>query len=195
MSGSEASLAAQQDIAGGIWGRLYVEHRRALTVYAASLAGGHEGGMDLLQDVLVRLIGEASIPDTPLPFAMRCLRNLAIDRRRTRNRAGDGDPAVTLAFLAAPPPSEAPREDQRLRAALAAIPDGQREVIVLKIYGEITFAEIAEILARPLGTVTSLYARGIDALRTRLSAEIEHEHRRIGTATPPVAAGNAEPRA
>lgn len=170
-----------------MWERLYLDNRRALTVYAASLAGNLADGMDLLQDVFVRLIGARAAPVNPLAFALRCLRNLAIDRRRARSSACDGDLAISLAFLAAPPPRETTGYEQGLREALAAISDGQREVIVLKIFGELTFAAIAEVLVRPIGTVTSLYARGIDALRTQLGTETDNEYGRNRAKTAAIA--------
>ncbi len=42
---------------------------------------------------------------------------------------------------------------------------------MLKVYGELPFREIAEVVGRPLGTVTSQYARGLDELRGLLQRE------------------------
>ena len=53
-------------------------------------------------------------------------------------------------------------------AALAKISDDQREVIVLKIFGELTFKEIARVCGVSMGTITSRYRYGMQKLRTLL---------------------------
>lgn len=58
-----------------------------------------------------------------------------------------------------------------VRGALAELPDEQREVIVLKEYQELTFAEIAEILDVPLSTVKTRLYRGLVGLRGRLERQ------------------------
>ena len=55
--------------------------------------------------------------------------------------------------------------------ALDALPPEQREAIVLKVYHGFRFAEIAEIISCPLGTVKSRLYAGFAQLRQALSAE------------------------
>jgi RNA polymerase sigma-70 factor (ECF subfamily) len=54
-------------------------------------------------------------------------------------------------------------------AALRHLPDTHQEVIVLKVWGELTFAEIAATLGIPLNTAASRYRYGLDGLRKHLS--------------------------
>jgi RNA polymerase sigma factor (sigma-70 family) len=49
--------------------------------------------------------------------------------------------------------------------ALAALPERQREVLVLRYYGDLSEAEIAEALGISRGSVKSYASRGADALR------------------------------
>lgn len=65
-------------------------------------------------------------------------------------------------------------------AAVAALPEEQREVIVLKEYQELTFLEIAQVLDVPLSTVKTRLYRGLGQLRQKL----EHQGLR-GTAPLP----------
>ncbi|HKX33214.1 MAG TPA: sigma-70 family RNA polymerase sigma factor [Blastocatellia bacterium] len=61
--------------------------------------------------------------------------------------------------------------DQRaviVRRALQALPAEMRQVIIMKEYEELTFAEIAEILQVPVSTVKSRLYTGLQQLRTRL---------------------------
>jgi RNA polymerase sigma-70 factor, ECF subfamily len=60
--------------------------------------------------------------------------------------------------------------DAALEAALAALPDQYREVILLRFYGDCSCAEVAERLGIPLGTVTKRLSRAYDTLRNTLAS-------------------------
>ena len=55
--------------------------------------------------------------------------------------------------------------DMSLRQALDRLKPGEREIVHLKIMGEMTFQEIADMLKAPLGTVTWRYQNAIQKLR------------------------------
>ena len=55
-----------------------------------------------------------------------------------------------------------------MQAALAQLPTAQREVIVLKIWGELTFAQIAQALDESINTIASRYRYGLEAMRRLL---------------------------
>jgi RNA polymerase sigma-70 factor (ECF subfamily) len=70
-----------------------------------------------------------------------------------------------------PPPSdEVEREDERRRVASAVrkLPQPQREVVVLKVYEDMSFPEIAATLERPVGTVKSQMRYALQRLRNEL---------------------------
>ena len=54
---------------------------------------------------------------------------------------------------------------QRIALLLKEIPDEQAEVIRLRIYGDNSFAQVAEILSLPLPTVKSRFLYGLEKLR------------------------------
>jgi RNA polymerase sigma-70 factor (ECF subfamily) len=60
---------------------------------------------------------------------------------------------------------------RRVAAAIAALPEEQREAIILKEYEGRTFPEIAEILDVPVSTVKTRLYRGLDQLRRRLEQQ------------------------
>jgi RNA polymerase sigma-70 factor (ECF subfamily) len=58
-----------------------------------------------------------------------------------------------------------------VRRAIHALPDEQREVVILKEYEGLTFLEIAQALDAPVSTVKTRLYRGLDQLRLRLERE------------------------
>jgi len=60
---------------------------------------------------------------------------------------------------------------RRVAAAVTALPEEQREVIVLKEYQGLTFLEIAQVLDVPISTVKTRLYRGLVLLRRRLERE------------------------
>lgn len=66
--------------------------------------------------------------------------------------------------------SFAPEEAQRVRAALDELPIDQREVLVLRFIEEMSYEEISDVIARPVGTVRSRIHYGKLALRAKLES-------------------------
>jgi RNA polymerase sigma-70 factor (ECF subfamily) len=63
---------------------------------------------------------------------------------------------------------------QLIQSAMARLPEAQREVLVLKIWGELTFDEIARELDIPLNTAASRYRYALAALRQELTVTENH---------------------
>ncbi|MEV4897603.1 sigma-70 family RNA polymerase sigma factor, partial [Nonomuraea sp. NPDC055795] len=95
----------------------------------------------------------------------------AVDHLRVRRLS-----TVSLDVVADPPGQDGRADIERLadrdrvRQALAVLPDPQREAIELAYYGELSQREIAERLHVPLGTVKARTARGLHRLHTLLAA-------------------------
>ena len=116
---------------------------------------------------------------------------LNVCRDRLRRRRGrhlvsfdDMDEASQAASTPSVPTplqlAEANDLSDRVARAVAELPPDQREVIVLKEYQDLTFAEIADVLELPLSTVKTRLYRGLVQLRERL----EHEGIRSAAAIP-----------
>jgi RNA polymerase sigma-70 factor (ECF subfamily) len=97
------------------------------------------------------------------PWLRTIVARRAIDAVRARSlRREVGDDA--LAATPAPSDEDTPPSLEGLGAALAALPDAQRVVVVLRHVLELTPGEIASLLELPRGTVNSRLRRGLDAL-------------------------------
>ena len=162
------STGDQQD---SDWAAFYLAHRTGLGAYARALSRDAADAQDLVQEVLVRMVREERPTTGARPIVFRAMRNLAIDRQRRRRLEANALPQIQPRF-------ESPGEDsaalERLRQSLESLGDAQREVIVLRTYAGLTFEEIAAATTRPIGTVASQYARGIETLRAALDREERH---------------------
>jgi RNA polymerase sigma-70 factor (ECF subfamily) len=97
--------------------------------------------------------------------------NLAIDlirRRRTEDKKYEQLAARSAALFAPAPSTDEAAFREALSAALGELPADQRAVVHLKLWEQLTFEQIAEVLEIPLNTAASRYRYGIDKLRGRL---------------------------
>lgn len=65
---------------------------------------------------------------------------------------------------------------EAVQAALDVLPQPQREVVVLKVWGELTFAQIAQALGESINTIASRYRYALEAMRKHIKP---HEYERV----------------
>ena len=115
------------------------------------------------------------------PWLATIALNLARNRLRRRPpparplEEGDGQPLAVAAPAAAEPAEVAERGQERAFWAelLAVLPRGYREAVVLRHVEGLPYAEVAEVLGRPVGTVKTHVHRGVRRLREQLEAREE----------------------
>ena len=141
---------------------------------ARALAGHVDDADDLVQLVLERALSRADQwrPDGELDkWVFAIARNAWRDELRSRGRAQ----AVFLpeeAGMATVDDSIAPPVEQlAVAAAIAALPPEHREVVALVLVEGLSYAEAAELLDVPVGTVTSRLARARAALQDQRGPE------------------------
>ncbi len=139
----------------------------ALVLYARQWCDAPE---DVVQDAFVALMREPAAPENPAAWLYRVVRNRAINASRAGHRRQRHETAAAYRgepWLAA---SEGDRLDAAAAArALEELPLAQREVIVARLWGGLSFEEIARLTGSPLSTVHRWYQRGLETLRERLS--------------------------
>lgn len=89
-------------------------------------------------------------------------------RRKRQERLVEGLAAEPLPEQISPAAEAGAAGGLDLERALAALPDGMRQVVELGIYQDLPYAEIAEILSIPVGTVKSRMFNALAKLRTFL---------------------------
>jgi RNA polymerase sigma-70 factor (ECF subfamily) len=110
----------------------------------------------------------------------RILQNVRSNRRRAKGRSPLVDDPEDRIGLATPfvPPVAQELTDEDVLGALTRIPAQFQEVVVLCDVEELTYKEIADALAIPLGTVMSRLHRGRALLRAQIGASIAPAGRR-----------------
>lgn len=158
---------------------LYTTHRQGLYTLALTITRAADAAEDAVHEAFVRLCrsGQRAGGD-PVAYVFAAVRNAAIDQLRKRGRTDRQGHSI---FAAAPPADHVARPDQLaaeaerdrlIRAALDALPDATRQVIVMKLYAGLTFDQIAAACGQPLPTIASRYRRGLEKLRTSVEALI-----------------------
>lgn len=153
-----------------------------LTLFARQWAHSMADAEDIVQAAFVRFWKhrpDAAREHYPLLYA--AVRSAAMDAMRGEERRArrEGDERVEILREDTPFFDRAIETRERAEGvehALRRLPEPQREVLVLKIWGELTFAEIAETLGASPNTVASRYRCAIEALRGILKAS---EYERI----------------
>jgi len=151
---------------------------------ARRLVSSREEAEDLMQETYARAFRSwrSFTPGTNLrAWLLRILANLNIDRGRRAQRTPDTQPLEEGDYFlynkleeAAGEPVDEERVVERLSqdgvvAALSEVPHDFRDVIVLVDIGEFSYAEAAQILDIPVGTVMSRLHRGRRILKGALA--------------------------
>ncbi|MGD0898852.1 MAG: RNA polymerase sigma factor [Thermoguttaceae bacterium] len=160
-----------------LWAQWVAAHGPAIRGYLLAMVRSPEIADELAQDVFCRAWearGRYREEGAARAYLLRIADRLAVDRaRRPAREVHLDDPAwrrVEPACPASPPSDGLARREARdqLAAALDELSTPQRRVLLLRYYGNLSFAEIAELMRYPLGTVLSHCHRGLLALRKRL---------------------------
>jgi RNA polymerase sigma factor (sigma-70 family) len=146
-------------------GRLVDAHAAALVLYARQWCAAPE---DVVQEAFLKLVQKAP-PGDPVPWLYRVVRNAAVsagraDRRRRHHEAAAA--ARSPAWFAAP--DAAGLDAESAAAALQALPLDEREVIVARLWGGLTFDQIGDLAGCSASTAHRRYVAGLSALRERL---------------------------
>lgn len=134
---------------------------------------------DLVQETLAKALahgGQLRDEKAMEAWLFSILNNCWRDHLRQRRDFSDIAELDEVIFDPAPGPEgrlASRQASARVRHAIASLPMAQRQVVTLVDIEECSYAEVAQILDVPVGTVMSRLARARQALKTRLQAEAQ----------------------
>ena len=138
----------------------------ALVLYARSWNA--PAAEDLVQESLLKLIEQEKSPPNPVAWLFKTIRNGAISRHRKTERRERHE---TEAAKHRPQWFVAGHDELQIEEVtkiLSQLPDTQREVVVLRIWNQLSFEEIAELTETPKTTVFRSYTQALEELRKRM---------------------------
>ena len=162
------------------WRDCYEALASKLLLYARQWTSSTADAEDVVQSAFVRFWKlNPDAPQEHYRLLYAAVRSAALDLHRRETRRSVRDATYHLQDLDAwfEPPIERPDEATLLENALGRLPEEQREVVVLRIWGELTFAQIAETVGVSINTVAARYRYGLEALRKHLHPTC---HERVG---------------
>lgn len=143
---------------------LYHRYRDWVYRLAWRFTGHHEDTLDVLQETFTYLLKK--LPGLQLTASMTTflypvVKHLSLNIRRRRSPSQVDEAALREV----PGPERQPVSRAELSAALAALPEEQREVVLMRFVDEMSLVEIASALSIPLGTAKSRLHNALRKLR------------------------------
>ena len=151
------------------WKTSFSELAPGLLLFARQWVRSRADAEDIVQEAFVKFWRRNhNVQNRPLLYAT--VRSIALDLiRRDSRRARREAEAFSGAEQAVEPQFETADESQRLLgSAVDRLPREQREVLVMKIWNDLTFAEIGQTLNISQNTAASRYRYALTALKKHL---------------------------
>ncbi|MFL6529009.1 MAG: RNA polymerase sigma factor [Chthoniobacterales bacterium] len=152
------------------WKSCFAEAAPGLVLFARQFVRSAADAEDIVQDAFVKFWRKQHpIDNRALLFAT--VRSTAFDllRRDSRRARREADAVAEIAHAVEPQFDAATDSQRALIEAIDRLPGEQREVLVMKIWNELTFADIATVLGISQNTAASRYRYALAALKRSLT--------------------------
>ncbi len=147
--------------------QLYDRHGPALTLYARFYVTDFSAAEDVVHSVFLKLLEVTrTMPERPAAYLYRAVKNAALNVRRRHSR----ELPVPLNDLWFTDDSLDPEAVLAVQKALGELSEEQKEAVVMRVWGGMTFEEIAESTGVSINTIASRYRYGLNKLREKLQA-------------------------
>ena len=155
--------------------QLYRNHRQSLFSVALTVTGCSSMAEDAVHEAFVRLCQKSERPEGSLAsYVFATVRNAAIDCRRRQQHQRSITESV---FASAGSDSHLSNssttanqhdETESLKSAIDQLDELSHQIVVMKIFSDLTFEEIAAVLEMPSATAATRYRRAIMKLEEEL---------------------------
>jgi RNA polymerase sigma-70 factor (ECF subfamily) len=151
-----------------ILGQWFENYSASLVLYAHQWLESDEAE-DIVQEAFIRLMKQKSPPDNVKAWLFCTVRNEAISRWRWSNRRQTHRSNVEqLQVDWFERDTTNPLDAALAQQALSALPEDLREIVVLRIWGQMTLKEIGVVLSQPISTIFNKYESALEHLRKKM---------------------------
>ncbi|HTK74334.1 MAG TPA: sigma-70 family RNA polymerase sigma factor [Gemmataceae bacterium] len=161
---------------GDDWTAWLDAHGPALVLFARQWVPGRADAEDVVQEAFLRFWRSRHRAADPAAYLFACVRRCALEWLRGQSRRSRRELASAREEHSDPSLLVGPIEQEERRVAIEAamgqLPAEQREVVVLKIWGELSIPQIASALEVPVNTAASRYRYALARLRATLSERV-----------------------
>ena len=148
----------------------YRKYGPELLLFARQLTDD-QAAEDAVQDAFVQLLRQPQLPKNVRAWLYRVVRNTTRTLfRRLRHRTVRQRTARSGEIRWFDPCPEEMIDAQYAQRLLEALPRNQREIVVMRIWGQMTLKEISDLVQKPVSSVHRLYEVALETLRTRWEA-------------------------
>ena len=172
-------MYCSDDMASDWCQALYETKAPGLVLYGRALGLSHSEAEDVLQDTFLALLKLEHRPEQPEQYCLRSFRNRALNYHRSVWRRLAREWESRRWFERNPAATDL--EEAAMRC-LQTLPAEQRETIVLKIWHEMTFEEIGELLELSPNTAAGRYRYGMAKLKNCLEGKNYERVQSLGEA-------------
>jgi len=146
----------------------------ALLLYARQLCAAAE---DVVQEAFVKLVSLREAPLDLAPWLFRAVRNAALDSAKAQRRRARREQIVARSSRWFVEPEIDGLDARQAESALQELPTDQRETIVARLWGGLTFEQIADVAGTSVSTAFRRFEAGIASLRERLGVACPNKPR------------------
>ena len=151
-------------------GKLLDRHALALVLYARQFCASPE---DVVQTALLKLVRLRIPPTNAVGWLFHAVRSAALDASRSERRRQKHEAAAASEGWFTNADDTAGLDARSAEEALATLPLELREVLVARIWGQLTFEDIAAAMDSSAATCHRRYTEGLEMLRARLGVKSE----------------------
>jgi RNA polymerase sigma-70 factor (ECF subfamily) len=158
---------------GDHWTVWLDRHLAALILLARQWVGSHVDAEDVVQEAFIRFWRCRERVADPAAYCFSCVKHVALDWQRKRSRQSRREAAAARSEVETWFTGSLEQSERRisLEAALRALPECQREVLVMRIWGGLSFPQIGAALYISAETAKSRCRYALARLRQQLVEE------------------------
>lgn len=155
------------------WSVWLDRHGAALVLFARQWVPNRADAEDVVQEAFIRFWRSRDRVAEPIAYLYASVKHCALDWHRGRNRQSRREEVVARPEAESLFAGSAEQEERRaaIDAKLRELPESQREVLVMTIWGGLSFPQIAKVLQISANTAASRYRYALARLREQLAEE------------------------